>query len=186
MTNLLDHRFDEALDLAVQAHRLRPRAETSVSHLGHLLAVASLVIDDGGDADQAIAALLHDVGLDGDGSIAEVGRLFGSRVERIVRAVGGGRHPPWSAWRQVKSEHVAGIPSAPPESWRVSLADALSEARYVVADLREHGPLAYSPDQGRALQWYHRALADTYAHLLPGRMLDEYTRVVAEIESTPW
>ncbi len=186
MTNLLDNRFDEALDLAVRAHRLRPRAETSVPHIGHLLAVASLVIDDGGDTDQAIAALLHDVAIDGDDSIAEVGRLFGSRVERIVRAVDGGRRPPWSVWRQVKSEHVAGIPSAPPESWRVSLADALSEARYVLVELREHGPLAYGAEQGRALQWYHRALADAYAGLVPGPMRDEYERVVSEIESTTW
>ena len=184
--NLLDRRFDEAFDLAVRSHRLQPRAGTSVPHLGHLLAVASMVIDDGGDTDQAIGGLLHDVDLLGDAAIADVGTRFGSRVKRIVIAVGGGRPPTRAAWRSVKAEHVARLPASPLESWRVSLADSLSEARYVRADLRQHGPLAFDAEQGRALQWYHRSLVDTYSGLVPGPMLDDYTRVVAEIESVSW
>ncbi len=185
-TILLDRRFDEAFDLAVEAHRLESRPGGAISHIGHLLAVAALVIDDGGDAAQAIAALLHDVGRLGDDAVADVGVRFGPRVERIVKAVGGGRPPAPQDWQRVKAEHIARLPASPPESWRVSLADALSEARYVLADLRQHGPLAYDADHGRSLQAYHRCLVDIYTALAPGPLVDEYARVVAEIGSTSW
>jgi len=184
--NLLDRRFDEAFELAVSSHRLQPRSGTSIPHLGHLLSVASMVIDDGGDTDQAIGGLLHDIDVLGDAAVADVGSRFGSRVRRIVIAVGGGRPPTPAAWRSVKADHVAGMATSPLESWRVSLADSLSEARYVLSDLRQHGPLAFDAEQGRALQWYHRSLAATYAGLVPGPMLDDYARVVAEIESIAW
>lgn len=184
VANLLDRRFDEAFALAVAEHRFQPRDGTSVPRIGHLLAVASLVIDDGGDADQAIAGLLHDIEALGDVSVAEVGTRFGARVERIVIAVGGSCQPPMSTWREVKGEHLARLPTSPPESWRVSLADSLSEARYVLADSRRRGSPAHESEQGRELRWYHRSLVDVYADLIPGLMLDEYARVVAEIEPT--
>jgi len=56
----LTGRFDEALVHAAQVHREQARKETTIPYIGHLLGVASLVIDDGGDEDEAIAALLHD------------------------------------------------------------------------------------------------------------------------------
>jgi (p)ppGpp synthase/HD superfamily hydrolase len=56
-------------------------------YISHLLGVASLVLDHGGDEDQAIAGLLHDavedVGAHQEALIAE---RFGPRVTRIVRA----------------------------------------------------------------------------------------------------
>jgi len=57
---MLTERFDAALLFAATLHRQQPRKGTKIPYLGHLLAVAALVIEDGGSEDEAIAALLHD------------------------------------------------------------------------------------------------------------------------------
>src|SRR4051812_22222776 len=57
---LLTARFDDALVYASHLHRRQLRKGTSVPYVAHLLGVAALVLEDGGDEDEAIAALLHD------------------------------------------------------------------------------------------------------------------------------
>jgi (p)ppGpp synthase/HD superfamily hydrolase len=57
---MLTQRFEAALSFVAQLHRLQFRKGTQVPYFGHLLAVAALVIDDGGSEEEAIAALLHD------------------------------------------------------------------------------------------------------------------------------
>jgi hypothetical protein len=59
MTNL-SARFDQALTYAHQLHSDQFRKGTQIPYLAHLLSVAGLVLDYGGDEDQAIASLLHD------------------------------------------------------------------------------------------------------------------------------
>jgi len=56
----LSARFDQALVFAADLHRDQVRKGTPVPYMAHLLGVASLVLEDGGDEDEAIAALLHD------------------------------------------------------------------------------------------------------------------------------
>lgn len=179
---LLDRRFDEAFEYALGVHRVHARPGTAIPYIGHLLSVASLVIDDGGDADQAIAALLHAVASDSDDAIQEIGRRFGPRVERIVVACTGRCAVQPGAFPDCSADHASTLPAAPPESWRVSLADALCGARYVLTDLRTHGPAALEWHGGEHGSGYHRSLASCYAQLLNGPLLDEYCRVVTEVE----
>jgi len=65
---MLTARFDEALTFASRLHCAQTRKASGVPHISHLLAVSALVIEDGGNEDEAIAALLHDAIEDqGDG-----------------------------------------------------------------------------------------------------------------------
>jgi (p)ppGpp synthase/HD superfamily hydrolase len=57
---LLTERFEDALRFAAHLHARQKRKGTSVPYVAHLLSVTSLVLENGGDEDQAIAALLHD------------------------------------------------------------------------------------------------------------------------------
>lgn len=61
----LSARFDEALAYAHEAHRDQLRKGTRIPYISHLMAVAAIVLENGGDEDAAIAALLHDVIEDG-------------------------------------------------------------------------------------------------------------------------
>ena len=60
----LTGRFLAAVALAEQVHGHDRRKGTEIPYLAHLLVVTGLVIEDGGDEDQAIAAMLHARGED--------------------------------------------------------------------------------------------------------------------------
>jgi hypothetical protein len=93
-------RFDAALAYAVEIPRAQLRKGTSIPYVGHLLGVATLVIEDGGGEDEAIAALLHDaVGDQGDTGHAigkrpgrQRGMLAGG-LRRRPEPAGGSAHP---------------------------------------------------------------------------------------------
>ncbi len=56
----LGPRFSEALVLAAALHRQQTRKGNEIPYVAHLLAVCAIVLEHGGDEDEAIAALLHD------------------------------------------------------------------------------------------------------------------------------
>lgn len=56
----LSPRYADALRFATWAHQKQIRKQGEVPYVCHLLAVSSLVIEEGGNEDEAIAALLHD------------------------------------------------------------------------------------------------------------------------------
>jgi hypothetical protein len=59
-TPKLSGQFSKALVYAECKHHNQVRKGGDIPYVGHLLSVASLVINDGGSEEQAIAALLHD------------------------------------------------------------------------------------------------------------------------------
>jgi hypothetical protein len=87
---VLTARFEEAVAYASTLHAEQVRKGTSIPYIPHLLAVCSLVLEDGGDEDEAIVALLHDAVEDQGGrpTLEEIQRRFGDRVARIARAAG--------------------------------------------------------------------------------------------------
>ena len=168
-TPLLTERFDAALHVATRHHARQLRKGTQVPYAAHLLAVASLALELGGDEDEAIAALLHDVVEDGGGpqALADIERRFGPHVAAIVLANsdvvepddarGGGR-----AWYERKRAYIASFPEKSPAALRVSLADKLHNARSILLDYRTHGDALWArfrQGQGIATRIYYRELA---------------------------
>src|SRR5512142_2416745 len=82
----LPRRFDEPFEYAHTLHEGQTRKGTPVPYLGHLMGVASIVLDDGGSEDEAIAALLHDAAEDAGGrkTVDEIRSRFGEVVAKIV------------------------------------------------------------------------------------------------------
>lgn len=110
-------RFDEALVYAAKVHREQARKETTIPYVGHLLGVASLVIEDGGDEDEAIAALLHDAVEDQGGAprLADIRARFRGRVAGIVHGCGDSETADPAeklAWDVRKKAHLEHLPSA--------------------------------------------------------------------------
>ena len=60
LSSLLGPRFEAALKLSIALHRNDARKGKNTPMISHLLGVCSLVLQDGGNEDEAIAALLHD------------------------------------------------------------------------------------------------------------------------------
>jgi (p)ppGpp synthase/HD superfamily hydrolase len=183
----LGERFDDALVFAAQKHRTQVRKGSEVPYVGHLLGVCSLVIEDGGSEDEAIAALLHDVVEDqgGDTVLEEVRERFGDEVAGIVLACSDTTVVPKPPWRERKAAYVAHLYTAPPEVLRVSLADKLYNARAILRDLRTHGDDVWARfSAGRDEQlWYYGALAEAFVERRPGPMATELVETVVAIRA---
>ena len=183
---ILGDRFDEALHYASQLHRRQLRKGKEVPYVGHLLGTAALVLEDGGDEDETIAALLHDAVEDQGGVpvLNEIRRRFGPRVTEIVEHCTdhdpAKDRPPWDVR---KRQYVAALAAVDDSCVRVALADKLSNAREILADYRQVGEqvwMRFSAE--RRVLGYLRALADTFATRTKSPMADELNRVVSEIE----
>jgi (p)ppGpp synthase/HD superfamily hydrolase len=77
----LTWRFDVALQFASSGlHHQQHRKGVPIPYIAHLMGVCVLVLEAGGDEDQAIAALLHDA-VEDQGGLATLGtirQLFGN------------------------------------------------------------------------------------------------------------
>jgi (p)ppGpp synthase/HD superfamily hydrolase len=94
---MLTKRYAEAVAYASIIHATDVRKGTEISYLCHLLGVSSLVIEAGGDEDQAIAGLLHDAVEDAGGMAraADIRARFGDRVTKIVIACSDSTDEEW-------------------------------------------------------------------------------------------
>src|SRR5207247_10818469 len=114
---LAARRASGALRYAAEVHRTQFRKGTAIPYVSHLLAVCSLVLEDGGGEDEAIAALLHDAVEDqgGRGRLEEIRRLFGDHVADIVEGCTDADTIPKPPWRERKEAYIAHFRSATPE-----------------------------------------------------------------------
>jgi hypothetical protein len=182
----LSPRFDRALAMARDLHAGQVRKGTKIPYISHLMAVSSLVLDDGGNEDEAIAALLHDA-VEDQGGKATLGRIrqqFGARVASIVDACSDTDEVPKPPWRARKEAYVAHLsdPDLPQGTLRVSLADKLHNARSILFDLRAGEDVfsRFSASREETL-WYYDELAKTFGSLTRSAMVAELRTVVDEL-----
>jgi len=167
-------RLAAALDYAAEAHGNQARKGTEIPYLGHLMGVASLVIDHGGDEDQAIAGLLHDILEDcGAEHEAPIRRAFGDRVADMVLACTDGTpdeagvKAPWTERKRLYLRHLK---TATDETLLVSACDKLHNARAIAADVAAGEDVFARFKGGRdGTLWYYRSLLQIFARRLPGQ-----------------
>ena len=177
-------RLSDAAAFALEIHATQTRKGSDTPYVSHLLGVASLVLEHGGDEDQAIAGLLHDAiedqGIEQEAIIAD---RFGPRVAHIVRACTDADIQPKPPWRARKEAYVAHLEHADVEVCLVSAADKLHNARAIVTDLRSLGPVVF--DRFKAGQegtlWYYGALAELFSRKMPCALAIELAHAVAEM-----
>ncbi len=183
-------RFIAALEYAARKHQGQNRkGSVPVPYIGHLLGVASIVIEDGGDEDEAIAALLHDSVEDQGGAETreEIRSRFGERVAAIVDGCSDTDASPKPPWHQRKAEYIERLVRADPSVVRVSLADKLYNARETLLDVQEEGDSVWERfNVGREEQlWYYRSLVAVFRKRRGDDVLvRELARIVSELERT--
>ena len=184
-------RFVAAFTYACQLHAGQARKGTTIPYVSHLMAVAALVMEHGGDEDQAIAALLHDAIEDQnhDGSVpGELEKRFGSRVRTLVEGCSDSEGPVKARWRTRKEQYLNHLSHAPGEVLLISAADKLHNARAILADYRTVGDELWKRfNAGREDQlWYYRRLVDALRHAdaqdQARSLVDELDEVVTELE----
>ena len=182
-------RFSVALEYAAKKHATQPRKGTRIPYLSHLLAVSSLVLEHGGNEDEAIAALLHDVPEDCGGlaDLNYIRRRFGKDVARIVEGCTDTLEKHKPDWEPRKKAYIAHLATANRSICLVSTADKVHNARSILADYRKEGEKVWKRFKaGRKGQlWYYRALVRAFgARGARGTedLTEELDRVVTQIE----
>jgi len=186
LSPMLTERFERALIIATRAHATQLKKGTTVPYAAHILGVASLVLDAGGDEDLAIAALLHDVVEDCGGDIRrkEILSEFGPRVAHIVDGCTDTDQDPKPPWHKRKEDYLKHLETADADTRLVSAADKLYNARTILADYREIGEAVFERFSGKreGTLWYYRALVMEFRRGKRNRLTDELERVVDELE----
>ncbi|HXW03736.1 MAG TPA: HD domain-containing protein [Vicinamibacterales bacterium] len=183
---VLSSRFDQAFRYAHEVHAGQARKGTTAPYIGHLMGVASIVLDDGGSEDEAIAALLHDAAEDHGGRprLADIEARFGQAVARIVEDCTDSWSSPKEPWLERKRHYIQHARSLPAPSLRVSAADKVHNAYAILRDLRNSGEAVWdrfsaSPDDVMA---YYESLVRAYREAGGGKLVDELERIVRGIQ----
>jgi (p)ppGpp synthase/HD superfamily hydrolase len=183
----LGPRFLRAFLFAAEKHAGQARKASTIPYIAHLMGVASLVLEFGGDEDMAIAALLHDVVEDCGGApmLKEVQRRFGSRVAKIVDGCTDSDTDPKPPWRERKENYIRHLNSADAETRLVSAADKLNNVRSILSDHREVGESIWERFNGArdGTLWYYRALLEEFLRRKPNRLIRELELAVQELEA---
>ena len=184
----LTERFLAAVALAQEVHGDKRRTGTNIPYMAHLLVVTGLVLEDGGDADQAIAAMLHDSVEDGGGRpmLERIENSFGPRVAAIVEgcsdSVDG---QPTEPWIERKRRYLAHLPAVEDDGiLRVALADKVNNARSLVRAYREEGQALWARFPQRTAHeqlWYYRGLVQFFEGRRPGPLTEDLGRAVGEL-----
>jgi (p)ppGpp synthase/HD superfamily hydrolase len=174
-------RLVDALAFALAVHGDQKRKGKQVPYASHLLAVAGLVFEAGGDATQAAAALLHDTIEDGEDVDEQRLRAeFGGEVAAIVAActdlIPGDTRKRKSPWGDRKQRYLAQLASAGPRAQLVAACDKLHNLRSLVADLESEGVsvlenFTASPERTR---WYYESAHALLRDALPAVQRAEF------------
>jgi len=174
-------RLVEALAFALEAHGAQTRKGRAIPYASHLLQVAGLVLEHGGDVELAVAALLHDTLEDceriDDGALRT---RFGERVTRVVIACSdvlpGDAPDAKSPWTLRKRRYLEQLRDAERDTHLVVACDKLHNLRSLLSDLDAEGPSTLErftarPEQTRA---YHEAVREVVAETIPESLCREF------------
>ncbi len=182
----LGPRFLRAFDFAAEKHAGQTRKASTIPYIAHLMGVASLVLEAGGDEDMAIAALLHDVVEDCGGApmLKEVQRRFGKRVAKIVDECTDADSYPKPPWRERKEKYLRRLKKADADTRLVSAADKLNNVRSILSDYRALGESIWTRFNGgrEGTLWYYRALLDEFLRHKLNRITRDFELAVNELE----
>ena len=162
---MLTNRYKVAMQFAATVHEGHLRKKTEIAYLSHLISVSALVMESGGNENEAIAALLHDA-IEDRGDLYEsqfeveprTGRRalkrdielqFGAEVLHLVEQCTDDEYLPAGKpvekgtveeWRRRKELYVAALEhKSDVGALRVSCADKLHNARAILADYETEG-----------------------------------------------
>lgn len=188
------NRYPHLIDALVYASELHAdqvrKGPGKIAYMGHLLGVASIVIDEGGTEEQVVAALLHDAAEDqgGHARLQHIEARFGHVVADLVFACSDTLEEEKGPWKERKEAHIRHLGSADPQVLLVILADKVHNARSILLDLDKVGSAIwerFTASREETL-WYFKEMTRVLHSRLRGTphvwLVDELFSVVDRIE----
>lgn len=162
---MLSSQYHSALTWATQLHSHQQRKINHTPYIAHLLSVSALVLEHGGNEQQAIAALLHDAVEDQGVSLQEICDRFGPIVATYVADLSEPTTHPPLPWQQRKDQYLHQLRSASSESVLISMADKLHNARSLAHGLNQYGDALWDlffNSRRQETQWFYSALVQVF------------------------
>lgn len=180
-------RLVRALDYALKAHGSQTRKGKEVPYGSHLLQVAGLVLEYGGDSKLAVAGLLHDTLEDcPSASEKKIRKRFGADVARLVRSctdlLEGDTPERKSAWKERKEHYVGHLRKSDYRTRLLVACDKLHNLNEIIEDIRAEGigTLDRFNASPEALRWYYGEVREAMGSDLPPALLE---RMDARLEA---
>lgn len=181
-------RIDDAFAFAHRVHRDQRRKGSGAPFITHIMSVAALVGEFGGNEDQFVAALLHDAVEDGEGrkTLAEIRQAFGDRIGDLVEGCTDAFTKPKPPWLERKKNFIQAVRGASPDLRLIVAADKLHNVRIITRDLREEGSVVWERFQGRrdGSLWYYTEILGVLSEGWEHPILDELEKAVADLQAT--
>ena len=180
-------RYEQALQVAVMAHRHQNRKASAIPYITHPVHVSVILLRHGFPTDVAVAALLHDVVEDQGYPLSRIEDMFGPRVAQMVAALSErkrdaqGAPRPWEVRKQEIVEHMR---QASLEVAAVKVADTLHNARSTARDARQEGPQVwqrFTRGPGPLLDHYHQIVQVGRERLQDHPLVDELADAVEDL-----
>ena len=145
----LSPRYSDALQFCFEIHKDQRRKGGNVPYVSHLLAVSAMVMEQGGNEDEAIAALLHDSAEDCGGlpMLEQVRNRFGDKVASIVEGCTDSLSEDpdnKESWKVRKERYIAHLRQADRSTLLVAACDKFHNLSNTVRDLNAHGKQVWS------------------------------------------
>jgi (p)ppGpp synthase/HD superfamily hydrolase len=180
---MLTKKFDDALVFAHQLHRNQVRKDTRIPYVAHLMSASALVLENAGDEDQAIAALLHDAVEDqgGEATLRAIQQRFGNEVAAMVRDCSDSLPDDRLGWRARKENYLDSLHLKPKRSLLVSLAGKTHNAECILQDFHEPGATtlwARYSEGVSGVRWYYQKLVGIFSEKMSGPLADRFARAV--------
>jgi (p)ppGpp synthase/HD superfamily hydrolase len=169
----LSEEFDAAMAWASRRHAGQRRHNTGAPYISHLLATCAIVLEEGGDEDMAIAALLHDVLEDGPTARAELRERFNAEVYRLVDACTDAdlAERAGLSWRDRKLSHLRRMAELDDRALLIIAADKVNSLQAIMDDFVRFGPELFdrSVRSSADLLWNYRQVVAVIAARLGER-----------------
>ena len=187
MSNYLSDRFLTAFSMAFRLHGKQLRKASQTPYIAHLMTVASLVLENGGSEDQAIAALLHDAVEDAGGkhTLEIIRGEFGEYVADLVDSCTDSYTQPKQDWKPRKVAYLEKLKNASDDVKLISLADKVHNARSIVRDLHRTGDHTWDKFKGKkaGTVWYYHSLAKLFDDTPYTILQNELRNLVDEMQT---
>ncbi len=187
-------RLTAGFNMASQLHDGHERKGVATPYLSHLLGVASLVIEHGGDDDHVIAALLHDAVEDcgGEPTLRKIREHFGETVAATVEQCSDSVTEDVNVkadWLDRKRAYVTGVATKSDRAILVTACDKLHNANAILNDdlagKAADGTTVWDRFGGKSREQvvaYYTAMATALEARVPAALSERLARTVAALE----
>lgn len=188
-------RLIQATELCHRWHATQLRKSTEIPYVSHLIQVEGLVLEHGGDTDQAIAALLHDSLEDAPNSEeravreSEIHSRFGPAVLEIVLDCTDTGPDEYlddkKDWRERKDRYLEQLRRASSRTHLVAGCDKRHNLQAIVSDVKTWGPTIFDRFTATPSEsvWYYASVIKVLRPSLPARLVEELDQLLAELEA---